>query len=184
MTFKNMFGPQDLSEQSSTKSLVETEKDVEIDPLRNVETPSPKDQQIAAHSSGDRTLVLMDLDNGLVGWESEEDPSQPKCASQTRSTTPLSYPSYSSSTPGLHEPLFTGLCCLSFIPFGFGLFGIFVPCQTCAVDAFLETSASAVAALVVMRSIFGGFLPLLGPAAYGALDWVWATQCWVYWRWW
>jgi len=59
--------------------------------------------------------------------------------------------------------------CLSFIPFGFGLLGIFVPCQTYAVDAFLETSASAVAALVVMRSIFGGFLPLVGPEVYGAL---------------
>ena len=37
--------------------------------------------------------------------------------------------------------------CLSFIPFGFGLLGIFVPCQTYMVDAFLETAASAVAAM-------------------------------------
>ncbi|KAF2830100.1 MFS general substrate transporter [Ophiobolus disseminans] len=59
--------------------------------------------------------------------------------------------------------------CLSFVPFGFGISGILVMCQTYAVDAFLETSASAVAALVVMRSIFGGFLPLVGPAVYSAL---------------
>jgi hypothetical protein len=59
--------------------------------------------------------------------------------------------------------------CLSFLPFGFGLVGIFVPCQTYAVDAFLETAASAVAVLVFMRSIFGAFLPLVGPAVYSAL---------------
>jgi hypothetical protein len=59
--------------------------------------------------------------------------------------------------------------CLSFIPFGFAMLGIFVPCQTYAVDAFLETAASAVAALVVTRSIFGAFLPLVGPAVYDSL---------------
>ncbi|OAK98192.1 MFS general substrate transporter [Phaeosphaeriaceae sp. SRC1lsM3a] len=59
--------------------------------------------------------------------------------------------------------------CLSFFPFGFGLGGIFIPCQTYAVDAFLETSASAVAVLVFTRSVFGAFLPLVGPVVYETL---------------
>jgi hypothetical protein len=31
-----------------------------------------------AQASGDRALVLMDLDNGMVGWESAEDPENPQ----------------------------------------------------------------------------------------------------------
>lgn len=65
--------------------------------------------------------------------------------------------------------------CISFIPFGFGLLGIFVPCQTYAVDAFLSTAASAVAALVFMRSIFGAFLPLIGPKIYDSLGLGWGN---------
>ena len=65
--------------------------------------------------------------------------------------------------------------CLSFIPFGFGLLGIFVPCQTYMVDAFLSTAASAVAALVCMRSIFGAFLPLIGPKLYNNLGLGWGN---------
>jgi hypothetical protein len=65
--------------------------------------------------------------------------------------------------------------CLSFIPFGFGLLGIFVPCQTYMVDAFLSTAASAVAALVCMRSIFGAFLPLIGPKHYNNLGLGWGN---------
>jgi hypothetical protein len=65
--------------------------------------------------------------------------------------------------------------CLSFIPFGFGLLGIFVPCQTYMVDAFLSTAASAVAALVCMRSIFGAFLPLIGPKLYDNLGLGWGN---------
>lgn len=34
-------------------------------------TPTPQ-------ASGDRALVLMDLDNGLVGWESAEDSNNPQ----------------------------------------------------------------------------------------------------------
>ncbi|KAJ4297846.1 hypothetical protein N0V90_005742 [Kalmusia sp. IMI 367209] len=33
--------------------------------------------------------------------------------------------------------------CLSFIPYGFGLLGVYVPCQTYMVDAFLETLSEA-----------------------------------------
>lgn len=65
--------------------------------------------------------------------------------------------------------------CISFIPYGFGLLGIFVPCQTYAVDAFLSTAASAVAALVFMRSIFGAFLPLIGPNIYKSLGLGWGN---------
>ncbi|KAF2708406.1 MFS general substrate transporter [Pleomassaria siparia CBS 279.74] len=65
--------------------------------------------------------------------------------------------------------------CLSFILFGFGLLGIFVPCQTYMVDAFLDTAASAVAALVCMRSLFGAFLPLIGPKLYDNLGLGWGN---------
>lgn len=65
--------------------------------------------------------------------------------------------------------------CLSFIPYGFGLLGIFVPCQTYMVDAFLETAASAVAALVCLRCIFGALLPLVGPIMYERLGLGWGN---------
>lgn len=32
----------------------------------------------SATASGDRALVLMDLENGMVGWESAEDPDNPQ----------------------------------------------------------------------------------------------------------
>ncbi|KAF2464969.1 MFS general substrate transporter [Lindgomyces ingoldianus] len=65
--------------------------------------------------------------------------------------------------------------CLSFVPYGFGLLGIFVPCQTYMVDAFLETAASAVAALVCLRCIFGALLPLVGPRVYESLGLGWGN---------
>jgi hypothetical protein len=66
--------------------------------------------------------------------------------------------------------------CLSFILYGFGILGIFVPCQTYMVDAFLSTAASAVAALVCLRSIFGAFLPLIGPKVYATLGMGWGNS--------
>lgn len=66
--------------------------------------------------------------------------------------------------------------CLSFIPYGFGLVGIFVPCQTYMVDAFLETAASAIAALMCLRCIFAALLPLVGPIAYGSLGLGWGNS--------
>jgi len=66
--------------------------------------------------------------------------------------------------------------CLSFIPFGFGLLGIFVPCQTYMVDAFLETAASAVAAMVCLRCVFGALLPLVGPITYRNLGMGWGNS--------
>ncbi|KAF2190622.1 MFS general substrate transporter [Zopfia rhizophila CBS 207.26] len=58
--------------------------------------------------------------------------------------------------------------CLSF-----GLLSIFIPCQTYMVDAFLATSAPAVCALVCLRSIFGVFLPLIGPKVYESVGLGW-----------
>ncbi|KAF2017158.1 putative MFS multidrug transporter [Aaosphaeria arxii CBS 175.79] len=66
--------------------------------------------------------------------------------------------------------------CLSFILYGFGILGIFVPCQTYMVDAFLTTAASAVAALVCLRSVFGAFLPLIGPKVYESLGMGWGNS--------
>ncbi|KAF2749116.1 putative MFS multidrug transporter [Sporormia fimetaria CBS 119925] len=65
--------------------------------------------------------------------------------------------------------------CFSLILYGFGISGIFVPCQTYMVDAFLSTAASAVAALVCLRSIFGAFLPLVGPLVYEKLGLGWGN---------
>lgn len=41
----------------------------------NVPQEAPKQ---ATTTSGDRAVVLMDLRNGLVGWESPEDPENPQ----------------------------------------------------------------------------------------------------------
>ncbi|KAF2671612.1 MFS general substrate transporter [Microthyrium microscopicum] len=58
---------------------------------------------------------------------------------------------------------------LGMFPFGFGMLGIFLPCQTYLVDAFTEYSASAVAVSRASMSIVGAFLPLAGPPLYKAL---------------
>ena len=53
--------------------------------------------------------------------------------------------------------------------------GIYVPCQTYMIDAFRGYSASAIAAATTMRSIFGTFLPLGGPAMYDKLGFGWGN---------
>jgi hypothetical protein len=72
---------------SSEKSVpeeerVDTEKDVEKDMVgTNVADPDIVSQEKStapAQASGDRALVLMDLDNGLVGWDSADDPENPQ----------------------------------------------------------------------------------------------------------
>jgi hypothetical protein len=72
---------------SSEKSLPEekgndVEKDVEKDILgTNVADPEIVPQEkttTPAQASGDRALVLMDLENGLVGWDSADDPENPQ----------------------------------------------------------------------------------------------------------
>lgn len=55
------------------------------------------------------------------------------------------------------------------VPFGFGMVGIFVPCQTYLVDVFPLYAASAVAASRTSMSILGAFLPLAGPPLYESL---------------
>jgi predicted HAD superfamily phosphohydrolase YqeG len=54
------------------------EKDTPVLPTENVDAIRPSNPQPPAQSSGDRVLVLMDLDNGLVGWESDEDTENPQ----------------------------------------------------------------------------------------------------------
>jgi hypothetical protein len=54
------------------------EKSVLVVPIEDTDTVLPITPQAAAHASGDRVLVLMDLDNGLVGWESDDDPENPQ----------------------------------------------------------------------------------------------------------
>jgi hypothetical protein len=55
------------------------------------------------------------------------------------------------------------------VSFGFGMLGIFMPCQTYLVDAFPEYAASAIAAVRTALSITGAFLPLAGPPLYRSL---------------
>ena len=52
------------------------------------------------------------------------------------------------------------------LPFGVGMMGIFGPIQTYLIDMFPTFVASAVAALTVLRCLFGSLLPLAGPAMY------------------
>jgi len=40
--------------------------------------PTEEAEKPAISASGDRTLVLMDLDNGLVRWKSDSDPENPQ----------------------------------------------------------------------------------------------------------
>lgn len=47
---------------------------------------------------------------------------------------------------------------LALIPFGFGMVGVFTPCQTYIVDSFTRYSASAIAATTCLRSLVGTFL--------------------------
>ncbi len=53
--------------------------------------------------------------------------------------------------------------------FGFGILGIFLPCQTYLVDAFPVYAASAVACLRTALSVMGVALPLAGPPLYRSL---------------
>ena len=48
---------------------------------------------------------------------------------------------------------------IGLVPFGFGMMGIFIPIQTYVIDSFPSFAASGLAALTVLRSAFGAFLP-------------------------
>ena len=60
-------------------------------------------------------------------------------------------------------------------PYGFGMLGIFLPCQQYLVDAYSTYSASASAAVRTSISISGAFLPLAGPPLYAALGLGWGN---------
>jgi hypothetical protein len=51
-----------------------------------------------------------------------------------------------------------------------------MPISTYIVDAFTMYSASALAANTILRSLFGAFLPLAGPALYEALGLGWGNS--------
>ncbi len=59
---------------------------------------------------------------------------------------------------------------------GSGLIFTLTPGQTYLVDAFGIHSASAVAATLVMRNIFGTVLPLAGPSLYIKLGYGWGNS--------
>jgi multidrug resistance protein len=65
---------------------------------------------------------------------------------------------------------------IGLMPFGFGMMGIFIPIQTYMIDAFPEYAASAIAALTIVRSLFGAFLPLAGPKMYATLNLGWGNS--------
>lgn len=63
---------------SSEKSVPGTiEKDAYL-PAMDVDNLQQEKSRVAATVSGDRDLVLMDLESGLVGWESDKDPENPQ----------------------------------------------------------------------------------------------------------
>ncbi|KAF2092994.1 putative MFS multidrug transporter [Rhizodiscina lignyota] len=64
---------------------------------------------------------------------------------------------------------------IGMIPFGFGMLGVFMPCQTYLVDAFSIYAASAVAAMRTSLSIYGTFLPLAGPSLFRSLGLGWGN---------
>src|ERR1700721_623068 len=80
----------------------------------------------------------------------------------------------------LSHPLLTNFLwivpCIGLIPFGFGMMGIFIPIQTYTIDSFPTFAASGVAALTILRSLFGSFLPLAGPTMYQALGLGWGNS--------
>lgn len=52
-----------------------------------------------------------------------------------------------------------------------------MPAQTYLVDVFgSEAAASALAAITLLRSLFGAFLPMAGPPMYESLDLGWGNS--------
>jgi MFS family permease len=60
--------------------------------------------------------------------------------------------------------------------FGFAMMGIFQPAQVYLVNAFPRHSASALAAMNILRSLAGGLLPLAGQGLYDALGMGWGNS--------
>ncbi|PYH88249.1 MFS general substrate transporter [Aspergillus ellipticus CBS 707.79] len=61
-------------------------------------------------------------------------------------------------------------------PFGIGMVGIYNTLQTYVIDCYPRYAASAMAALVVTRSLMGALLPLAGPRMYAALGYGWGNS--------
>lgn len=62
----------------ATNSTNGSEKGPIATPIDNVDVSAPERPQVDVQASGDHAHVLMDLDNGLVGWDSEDDPENPQ----------------------------------------------------------------------------------------------------------
>jgi MFS family permease len=60
--------------------------------------------------------------------------------------------------------------------FGFAMMGIFQPAQVYLLNAFPIHSASALAAMNILRSLAGGLLPLAGQGLYDALGMGWGNS--------
>ncbi|KAJ5188095.1 Major facilitator superfamily domain general substrate transporter [Penicillium cf. griseofulvum] len=60
--------------------------------------------------------------------------------------------------------------------FGFAMMGIFQPAQVYLVNSFTIHSASALAAMNILRSLAGGLLPLAGHGLYDALGMGWGNS--------
>ncbi|KAI1330806.1 MFS general substrate transporter [Xylariaceae sp. FL0255] len=65
---------------------------------------------------------------------------------------------------------------LSFIPFGVGVIGVYLPVQAYIIDAYPTYAASGLAGFVVLRSVIAAFLPLAGPALFGSLGLGWGAS--------
>jgi hypothetical protein len=65
-------------EKSPASSKVDMEKTLAAAPGESIEAASIHSSPATASATGDRVLVLMDLDNGLVGWEDDNDPENPQ----------------------------------------------------------------------------------------------------------
>ena len=65
---------------------------------------------------------------------------------------------------------------ISLVPFGVGMLSTFLSSQTYMIDAFPNYAASSIAALTIIRSLFGAFLPMAGLSLYNALGLGWGNS--------
>ncbi|OJJ50339.1 hypothetical protein ASPZODRAFT_139641 [Penicilliopsis zonata CBS 506.65] len=61
-------------------------------------------------------------------------------------------------------------------PFAFGMVGIYNTMQTYVIDSYPRYAASAMAALVVTRSLMGALMPLAGPEMYKSPNYGWGNS--------
>lgn len=65
--------------------------------------------------------------------------------------------------------------CLALVPFGIGTIGVMIPVQAYLIDAYPVYASSAVVACIVLRSLFGASLALMGPTLNQKLGLGWAN---------